>query len=126
MNRPELIDAMVEYLETKKNPSARARELAGVALRRMYEKRGLRVVEKRDGAIEPLDFEKLALSIARASDEEKKPMPQADLSRIVRAVERKLGDKTFIKSSILRAYVLEILEKEEPAIAERYLLFRKE
>lgn len=124
MNREDLIGLLVKELETLERPDKDAREIMQAALRRVYEKRDGRFVEKRDGRVEPYDGEKLELSIARASDEVKKPMPQGDLSRVVRAVERKLGDREYIPSEILRSYVLDALAKEDPEIRESYASFR--
>ncbi len=124
MNREDLIGLLVKELETLERPDKGAREIMQAALRRVYEKRDGRFVEKRDGRVEPYDGEKLELSIARASDEAKKPMPQGDLSRVVRAVERKLGDREYIPSEILRSYVLDALAKEDPEIRESYASFR--
>ncbi len=125
MNREEIIHALSAYLETSECPGKDAREVAELALRRVYEKRDGRVVEKRDGTVEPFDGDKLALSIARASDEAKKPMPQGDLERVVRTVERKLGERKFIPSELVRVYVLETLEEEAPEIGEVYASFRR-
>ena len=124
MNREDLIGLLVKELETLERPDKGAREIMQAALRRVYEKRDGRFVEKRDGRVEPYDGEKLELSIARASDEAKRPMPQGDLSRVVRAVERKLGDREYIPSEILRSYVLDALAKEDPEIRESYASFR--
>ena len=124
MNREDLIGLLVKELETLERPDEGAREIMQAALCRVYEKRDGRFVEKRDGRVEPYDGEKLELSIARASDEAKKPMPQGDLSRVVRAVERKLGDREYIPSEILRSYVFDALAKEDPAIRESYASFR--
>lgn len=124
MNREDLIGLLVKELETLERPDKDAREIMQAALRRVYEKRDGRFVEKRDGRVEPYDGEKLELSIARASDEAKRPMPQGDLSRVVRAVERKLGDREYIPSEILRSYVLDALAKEDPEIRESYASFR--
>lgn len=124
MNREDLIGLLVKELETLERPDKGAREIMQAALRRVYEKRDGRFVEKRDGRVEPYDGEKLELSIARASDEAKKPMPQGDLSRVVRAVERKLGDREYIPSEFLRSYVLDALAKEDPEIRESYASFR--
>lgn len=124
MNREDLIGLLVKELETLERPDKGAREIMQAALRRVYEKRDGSFVEKRDGRVEPYDGEKLELSIARASDEAKKPMPQGDLSRVVRAVERKLGDREYIPSEILRSYVLDALAKEDPEIRESYASFR--
>lgn len=126
MNREDLIGLLAKELETLERPDEGAREIMQTALHRVYEKRDERVVEKRDGRVEPYDGEKLALSIARASDEAKKPMPQGDLSRVVRTVERKLGERKFIPSKLLRVYVLEALETEAPEIGEVYASFRTE
>lgn len=124
MNREDLIGLLAKELETLERPDESAREIMQAALRRVYEKRDGRVVEKRDGRVEPYDGEKLALSIARASDEAKKPMPQGDLSRAVRAVERKLGERKYIPSKLLRVYVLDVLAEEDPEIRENYASFR--
>lgn len=124
MNREDLIGLLVKELATLERPGKGAREIMQAALRRVYEKRDGRFVEKRDGRVEPYDGEKLELSIARASDEAKRPMPQGDLSRVVRAVERKLGDREYIPSEILRSYVLDALAKEDPEIRESYASFR--
>lgn len=124
MNREDLIGLLVKELETLERPDESAREIMQSALRRVYEKREGRVVEKRDGRVEPFDGEKLALSIARASDEAKKPMPQGDLSRIVREVERKLGERKYIPSKLLRVYVLDALAEEDPEIETSYASFR--
>lgn len=124
MNREDLIGLLVKELATLERPDKGAREIMQAALRRVYEKRDGRFVEKRDGRVEPYDGEKLELSIARASDEAKRPMPQGDLSRVVRAVERKLGDREYIPSEILRSYVLDALAKEDPEIRESYASFR--
>lgn len=124
MNREDLIGLLVKELETLERPDKGAREIMQAALRRVYEKRDGRVVEKRDGRVEPYDGEKLALSIARASDEAKRPMPQGDLSRVVRAVEHRLGDRKYIPSEILRSYVLDALAKEDPEIETSYASFR--
>lgn len=124
MNREDLIGLLVKELETLERPDKDAREIMQAALRRVYEKRDGRFVEKRDGRVEPYDGEKLALSIARASDEAKKPMPQGDLSRVVRAVEHRLGDRNYIPSEILRSYVLDALAKEDPEIETSYGSFR--
>lgn len=125
MNREDLIGLLVKELETLERPDQGAREIMQAALRRVYEKRDGRVVEKRDGRVEPYDGEKLALSIARASDVAKRPIPQGDLSRVVRAVERKFGDRKYIPSEILRSYVLDALAKEDPEIRESYASFRR-